>query len=110
MVQHTKHFLNFCIAGFTYGDGIDVIDELKVGSKLELRREEDNLHDPNAVAIFYADTWIGYVPSSLNAQLSQLLYFDHDIFETVITQIDLEQHPERQVRVLVRFKDNRPKE
>ena len=103
----SRHFLSFCIAGFTYWYGVDVCQQLKVGDRLGLLPEPYNPYDPSAVAIYYMDKKIGYVPRYLNAELSQLLYFGHDIFEAIISQINFEKHPEQQVRVVIRIK-NRP--
>ena len=105
--KRSKLFLDFHIAGFVYWDGALVAQELKVGDRLDLALEENNPYDPNAVAIFYQDNMLGYVPRDENAQLSQLLYFGHDIFEAVISQVNLEENPARQFRVSVRLKDAR---
>jgi hypothetical protein len=45
----------FFIAGFNYYDGCMALDELKVGAKLELVRDEYNKVDVNAVAIYCND-------------------------------------------------------
>lgn len=51
-----RHFINFDIAGFTYWDGTLAFQELIIGTKLQLRREEDNKFAPYAVAIWYKVT------------------------------------------------------
>ncbi|MCL2825875.1 MAG: HIRAN domain-containing protein [Eggerthellaceae bacterium] len=107
MEKHTRHFLDFHIAGFAYWDGIELIQQLKVGDSLDLVYEDENPFDPHAVALYREGKKIGYVPQANNAQLFQLLYFGHDIFEATISQIDLEAHPERQLRAVVRLKDAR---
>ena len=54
-LHERMHFANFYVAGFNYYDGCMVIEELKVGSKLELVRDEYNKVDVNAVAIYCND-------------------------------------------------------
>ena len=105
MYTPSRHFADFHIAGFTYWDGIEVLEDLKVGNKLDLRSEAENPYDPEAVAIFYENRKLGYIPKASNAQISQILYFGNNIFEAFICQIDLEKHPERQVRVVVKLID-----
>jgi CpXC protein/HIRAN domain len=65
----------FFVAGFPYHAGPKLIDRLNVGDLLRLVREHDNPHDTRAVAIYYEDDRIGYVPRSQNhdiaAQLDQ---------------------------------------
>ena len=48
MKKETKkvHLMNFHIAGFSYWDGCEAFENLKIGTKLQLEREEDNKFDP----------------------------------------------------------------
>jgi len=101
-----KYFSHFHIAGFTYWDGAVVFNKLKIGKKLTLVHEPDNRYDPKAVAIFYNDHKLGYIPQSCNSQISQLLEMGHNLFETRIQCIDGSQHPERQIGVVVYLKPN----
>lgn len=107
----SRHLIDFHIAGFAYFDGLDVIEDLKLGQLVQLVKEEGNPHDANAIAIFYKEHKIGYVPANKNDLLGTLLYYGHgDILEAKIQMVSLEAHPERQFRVVVRVKDNRDKE
>ncbi|MGI6105427.1 MAG: HIRAN domain-containing protein [Raoultibacter sp.] len=107
MDKFSRHITDFNIAGFTYWDGIDVIDKLAVGTILKLELDDANPYDPRAVALTYKNKKIGYVPRTHNLEISQALYYGHDVFEAIITQFIPEAHPERQVRVMVRIADNR---
>lgn len=106
--EPSRHLMDFHIAGFAYYDGLDVIDELKLGTQVELVSEPNNPADVNAVAIYYKDTKLGYVPNYKNEMLSTLVYFGHaEILEAKIQMFKLDSHPERQFRVVVKVKDNR---
>ncbi|GGL43448.1 HIRAN domain-containing protein [Sporolactobacillus putidus] len=106
--EPSKYFLDFHIAGFTYYDGLDVIEELTLGKSVDLVVEPDNPYDPEAVAIFYQNKKLGYIPKDRNTMISKILYFGHgDIFEAKIQFADKEQNPERQFRVVVKLKDKR---
>ena len=65
----------FFVAGFPYHAGPELIDRLNVGDMLRLVREHDNPHDTRAVAIYYQEDRLGYVPRNQNhdiaAQLDQ---------------------------------------
>lgn len=109
--QPSRHLLDFHIAGFTYSDGLEVIDELTLGQSVTLVAEPDNPYDAEAVAIYYHDVKLGYVPKDKNSLLSKLLYFGHqDVFDAQIQYVNKETHPERQFRVVVKVRDNRPDE
>jgi hypothetical protein len=51
------------VAGFQYADGMKVIDKMKEGDELDLVREPENVHDENAVAVYWKQIRIGYVPA-----------------------------------------------
>ncbi|MFD1318366.1 HIRAN domain-containing protein [Loigolactobacillus zhaoyuanensis] len=106
--EPSRHLLDFHIAGFTYHDGLDVIDELTLGKPVTLIAESDNPVDGEAVAIYYHKHKLGYVPAAKNEFISKLLYFGYgDFLEARIQYMNKETHPERQFRVVVQLKDNR---
>lgn len=48
------------------------------------------------------------MPAQYNSLFSTLLYYGHgDVLEARIQMVNLESHPERQFRVVVKVKDNR---
>ena len=103
-----RHIVDFHVAGFAYYDGLDVINELSLGQAVTLVVETDNPYDNEAVAIYYKDKKLGYVPKEKNSFLSTLLYYGYgDILEARIQYVNVENHPERQFRVVVKIKDNR---
>lgn len=92
--------LSFHIAGFQYADGALVLGDLKAGDKLTLCAERDNPHDPEAVAIYYGNTKLGYVPGNEVGPLSLMMYYGHeDVFEARVQQVAPERSPWHQVRV-----------
>lgn len=108
--EPSRHLMDFHIAGFAYYDGLDLIEELKLGTQVDLVSEPNNPADVNAVAIYYKNTKLGYVPNYKNEILSTLVYFGHaDILEARIQMFKLDSHPERQFRVVVKVKDSRKK-
>ena len=100
-IKKQKELLVSCnVAGFSHYAGCVVFNELKIGTPLHLVREDENPHDHDAVAIFYGDTHIGYVPSSKNDQLATMLDLGYgDIFEVYVQGLDPMAHPENQVHV-----------
>ncbi|HFH9837235.1 TPA: HIRAN domain-containing protein [Streptococcus suis] len=108
--EPTRHIEDFHLAGFAYYDGLDVIEELKLGTSLEMLAEPTNPYDSEAVVILYQGKKLGYIPKHKNSLISRLLFYGHgDILEARVQMIDLAEHPEQQLRVVVKFKDNRKK-
>jgi hypothetical protein len=108
MYERSRHLLDCHIAGFNYYDGLDVMEKLKLGTPVSLKVEPENPYDPNAVAVYFEQTKLGYVPQAKNSAVSNLLYFGHsDILEAIINQCDPTAHPESQFRIVIKLKDNR---
>lgn len=83
-----------------------VLSELKPGMQLELVSEEENRYDPCAIAIYYGDYKLGFVPRSQNKTLSQLMALGYDdIFDARVQRVSPEEHPEQQVGVVVFLKN-----
>ena len=100
------HLANFHIAGFGYWDGCEAFEDLKIGTKLDLVREADNSFDPYAVAIYYEDFKLGFIPRGSNHDISKYLDMGlEDIFEVRITRVTPDVHPEQQVEVIVYIKN-----
>lgn len=100
MYKPSSNLDSFYIAGFKHHEGAFVLNQLKPGKKLKLVPEMDNPYDPQAMAIYYKKTKIGYVPRHNNSMLSVMSCFGHgDIFECRIQQVDTKAAPWEQVRV-----------
>ena len=56
-------------AGRHHADAIES-DAVKPGSPLELRRQPDNEHDPNAIAVHAGGAQVGWVPREVAAELA----------------------------------------
>jgi len=104
--MNDRHFATFHIAGFTYYSGVEVFEHLRIGAELFFKAEPDNRFDPNAVAIYYENEKLGYVPSAENEMLRKFLNLGYtDLFEIKISQVSPEAHPEKQIRVVVRIRE-----
>ena len=105
MKSTKEHLANFCIAGATYYQLSECFEKLNLGRKVNLVLEEDNKYDARAVAIYYKDYKLGFVPRAENRIIYKLLKVG--LVENLvcrIQQIDASEHPESQIRVVVHLK------
>ena len=101
-----RHLGNFNIAGFTYWEGCMAIADLKVGSQLLLVRERENRFDPYAVAIYYGEYKLGFIPRGENELIAKFMDLGYEkIFDCRVQRISLDAHPEKQVGVVVFLKE-----
>jgi hypothetical protein len=63
----------FPLAGFQYHRAAGVWSFLREGETLRLRRERHNRHDPNAVAVWFRNDKLGYLPRRENTPFARML-------------------------------------
>lgn len=106
-ITEHRHLLDCHIAGFAYWDGVLVFNNLKIGSKLRLVRETDNRFDPYAVAIYFDEYKLGFVPRTDNHQLSKFIEMGYaDCFEVRINRVSPDECPESQIGIIIYLKPN----
>lgn len=99
--KRNKEFLaHFNLAGFTYYDGVEVFQKLKIGTSLDMELETDNPYDPQAVMIWYEDFHLGYIPQEENDIFYKLLKVGNQNMELKIQSINPQAHPEEQIRIV----------
>ena len=79
-MKKKKLFFKEChLAGRQYHDANEVWEELKVGTLLELQRDQENPYDKNAVAVVYSkmvdnnekeEYLLGYLPRTSNTEIA----------------------------------------
>jgi len=100
--KNKAEFLNCNLAGFSHTEGYMVLDDMKPGQLLTMIREDENKFDKEAIALFYHDLHVGYIPACENGELAMLMdYGWSELFECRITQVNKEAHPEHQVQIRV---------
>jgi hypothetical protein len=61
------------LAGFRYHQAPEVWRGMRVGDRLTLEREPDNVHDAQAISVQWRGHKLGYVPRAQNAALAWAL-------------------------------------
>lgn len=70
---HKIYLLQSFIRGFRFYEGTKLLSQMQEESTVKLVREPANEHDCCAIAIYFEDKKIGYVPRESNEMLSRLL-------------------------------------
>lgn len=65
------------VRGFRYHEGPQVIQRIQEHDDLDLVRERDNAHDPDAVAVYWQGHKLGYLPMGENRSVANLI--DHGL-------------------------------
>ena len=88
---------NSPVAGFQFHRGDIVWPTLSIGASLALMREPNNSHDTNAVAVYYQNHKLGYVPQGENSAIAQMLDRGERLKAT-ITQLSEGKNPWERIR------------
>lgn len=68
-----RSIINIAGTKFRPAETKNYIRDLTIGEALVAEREPDNKHDPNAIRLIHAGTFIGYVPASTAEEVAPLI-------------------------------------
>lgn len=88
------------LAGYQYHRAAAIWPFLQVGEKLHLRREPSNPHDRYAVAVWFRNEHLGYIPRRENRTLATLMDRGERPEASIVRLLD-EKNPWRKIRIRV---------
>lgn len=97
------YLLQFFVAGFRHYKGMELLPYMELNDLLELRREPENEHDECAIALYWQQEKIGFVPASSNEMLAKLLDAKALPLLGMITHLNREVKPWENVVAAVYF-------
>lgn len=97
------HLQQFFVAGFRHYKGMEILPHMEVNDLLELKREPDNEHDESAVALYWQQEKIGFIPAEFNEMLAKLLDAQALPLLGMITHLNREVKPWENVLASVYF-------
>ncbi|MEJ2395121.1 MAG: HIRAN domain-containing protein [Candidatus Thiodiazotropha sp.] len=93
------------LAGFQYHRAAAIWPFLRVGEPLRLRREPGNPHDRYAIAVWFRNEHLGYIPRRENRTLAKLMD-QGERLEAQIVRLLEENNPWRKIRLRVELVSN----
>ncbi|MES9903413.1 MAG: HIRAN domain-containing protein [Sedimenticola sp.] len=85
------------LAGYQYHRASAVWPFLREGEALTLKREPHNPHDPSAIAVWFRNEKLGYVPRQENRVLAQMMDLGEEI-SAKISRLSDNTHTWKRVR------------
>lgn len=92
------------VAGFQFHEGEFVFARMKLGDRLNFRRDPNNRFDQRAVQVYWQDTQLGFVPRRDNVAISQMLERGEPLTAS-ITALRESENPWDRVRFDVTWQD-----
>lgn len=87
---HRYYLLQSFVRGFRFYEGLKLLDEMHEGDLLEMLREPANEYDPKAIALYFNQHKIGFIPKEDNDILSRLMDADVVKLQAEITHLNKE--------------------
>ena len=82
--EKTTALLKCYIAGYAYYEGERVINQLKPGLKLELKREPENQYDSKAIAVYFQQHKLGFIPRANNKVIANIMDQKTAVFAKIL--------------------------
>jgi hypothetical protein len=97
------YLLQSFVAGFRFYKGMELLPNMQQNDIIELRRQPDNEHDEFAVALYWQQEMIGYLPATSNEIIARLMDAAALQMVGVITHLEHNAKPWENVAVAVYF-------
>lgn len=105
-MEKSIYYMDGHVAGFKYYDGIEVFNQLRIGEELHLVRENNNAYDPEAIALHWKESKLGYIPRDMNKDLAKFIDMGHgDIFKVLINRISPDEIPNNQIGIIIKIRE-----
>jgi hypothetical protein len=91
------------VAGFRFYKGMELLPHMQEQDIVELRRQPDNEHDEFAVAVYWQQEMIGYLPAASNEVIARLMDAKALPLVGIITHLQRDAQPWENVAVAVYF-------
>lgn len=95
---------NFNVAGVQNYELYKVRESLAELSPLQLRRQPDNPHDPNAVEVLFGGHKLGFVNKEAASRLAPLMDTEGMTYKSLVSILDYTQTPYNQIQAVVTIK------
>lgn len=104
------YLLQSFVAGFRFHKGMQLLPYMQQHDLLELKREPENEHDAFAIALYWQQEMIGYLPADSNETIARLLDAKALPLLAAITHIEQNAKPWENVAIAVYFMQPQNKE
>lgn len=104
------YLLQTFVAGFRHYKGMELLSEMEVNDFIELRREPTNEYDEFAIALYWQQEKIGFVPADYNETIARLLDAEALPLLGTITNLNKAVKPWENVEVAIYFLQEETKE
>ena len=90
------------IAGYQYYQGETVQEQIKINDPIQLQAEPHNFYDNKAVALYWNNTKLGYIPRQSNGVIAQMLSRGEKL-QAKVQQIQHQANPWERIKITIQL-------
>lgn len=88
------------VAGYQFYDGVEIWSQLQLKQAVKLTREHDNDFDEEAIAVYWKQHQLGYVPHKYKALLTRLMD-EGNVLSAEITHLCESHDPWQRIEIAI---------
>lgn len=89
------------MAGFRYYNGPQLIDKMEIGDTIKLVREPNNKYDNKAIALYFQNNKIGFIPQMDNQVISNMMDANMMLLNAEISYVNPKKDSWEQLEIIV---------
>lgn len=96
-----QKLLQCFVAGFRYYNGPQLINKMEIGDTIKLVREPNNKYDNKAIALYFQNNKIGFIPQMDNQVISNMMDVNMMLLNAEISYVNPKKDSWEQLEIIV---------
>jgi hypothetical protein len=96
-----QKLLQCFVAGFRYYNGPQLLDKMEIGDTIKLVRDPNNKYDNKAIALYFQNNKIGFIPQMDNQVISNMMDANLLELQAEISYVNPKKDTWEQVEIIV---------
>ena len=96
-----QKLLQCFVAGFRYYNGPQLLDKMEIGDTIKLVREPNNKYDNKAIALYFQNNKIGFIPQMDNQVICNMMDANLLELQAEISYVNPKKDTWEQVEIIV---------
>jgi hypothetical protein len=100
-IRKKQQLLQCFVAGFRYYNGPQLLNKMEIGDTIKLVREPNNKYDNKAIALYFQNNKIGFIPQMDNQVISNMMDANMMLLNAEISYVNPKKDSWEQLEIIV---------
>jgi hypothetical protein len=102
-IRKKQQLLQCFVAGFRYYNGPQLLNKMEIGDTIKLVREPNNKYDNKAIALYFQNNKIGFIPQMDNQVICNMMDANLLELQAEISYVNPKKDTWEQVEIIVNY-------